>query len=911
MPWIDITRNLDTGNREKVVDLFEFKGVFYAIIKTYDAIPTDTSTVNTFDPGTYTVHEHLGADPPVVDIIWNVQPLAFPVFPTNRGYIPAGKAEDTTNGFIYLGNKDAGVVYVNSTAGLIDGNWDALAGPFGFDEFVDAQAGLRDITFYNNKLYAAHLGGVSAFNTTTKIWELAGLFTASPGSFGQATSLFGFQGELYVTVSYGDIGKVHKYNSSVTKPEDWILVGELPLTSLAPLQLAEYGDSLFLIAADPDKNVFDASQIDTTLTGQPRLFEGTHLSGVPTSIIKYRKDSKLWVTCAREEFSRRGYLKGDVNFDGKVDWDDVTVLTAHLFGGGNADFVASAAADVTFSDDLNIEDLTLLINYLTGTTPTLPGDSPVLIDTIGPNLITDLTLNRNPVSSVPLDAFNVESAFEVGFGNFTDPALAISRLIPYTINESTQSFIWDGQSGAQTENFDLMNTDTFLDPINIASSLLIGPITTRENIIYTITGDASVSYVRPARSDFSDAITSTVMRLRTGIVLQSHDRISGFVRGFSDLLLPWALTDISGLPANTPVNLALLNQHLSSSFNPIDFVGLPFFLDSDPDLYFRIDLFITNSSIGSGQPLIGIEPHAGVIVSGLPPPPTKYSHYRPSFRLDNFSGESSGVLPDVTYIVEARADIPGGFEDIHTIIPPSGPDEWFVKFERIVNGEGRVISTGGIPENFGGIVRSRLVTSGINFVAGESYEFNIVVKPRILGHTKDINLTINTPNTSAGSPIISYQSSLPVMRGGTRFWPIKHLFTVAEGLSAADLTNIPIFIEFAESHIFTGESALTSYEAIISDVNLVQKIDGSTVNSIHQYNGISWTSARSSMIDPILETDIPRTGLIDHFDLRSNEFQLYSHGGGRVWAWHYDGGLYSGSALGPRFDRRPQIVNIA
>ena len=49
---------------------------------------------------------------------------------------------------------------------------------------------------------------------------------------------------------------------------------------------------------------------------------------------------------------------------------------------------------------------------------------------------------------------------------------------------------------------------------------------------------------------------------------------------------------------------------------------------------------------------------------------------------------------------------------------------------------------------------------------------------------------------------------------------------------------------------------------------------------------------------------------IDTYDTQSEEYQLYSIGIGRVWAWHYQGGRYSGSLHGPAYDIRPQIVNI-
>ncbi len=58
-----------------------------------------------------------------------------------------------------------------------------------------------------------------------------------------------------------------------------------------------------------------------------------------------------------------GYKIGDVNMDGNVNIDDVTVLIDYLLS-GNADNIDANAADVDQSGNVSIDDVTILIDML-------------------------------------------------------------------------------------------------------------------------------------------------------------------------------------------------------------------------------------------------------------------------------------------------------------------------------------------------------------------------------------------------------------------------------------------------------------------------------------------------------------------------------------------------------------------
>ena len=58
-----------------------------------------------------------------------------------------------------------------------------------------------------------------------------------------------------------------------------------------------------------------------------------------------------------------GYKIGDVNMDGNVNIDDVTILIDYLLS-GNADNIDANAADVDQSGNVSIDDVTILIDML-------------------------------------------------------------------------------------------------------------------------------------------------------------------------------------------------------------------------------------------------------------------------------------------------------------------------------------------------------------------------------------------------------------------------------------------------------------------------------------------------------------------------------------------------------------------
>ena len=63
---------------------------------------------------------------------------------------------------------------------------------------------------------------------------------------------------------------------------------------------------------------------------------------------------------------------GDVSGDGNVNMDDVTLVLGHINGTTLTETTATAAADVNCDGNVNMDDITIMLQFINGTITQLP-----------------------------------------------------------------------------------------------------------------------------------------------------------------------------------------------------------------------------------------------------------------------------------------------------------------------------------------------------------------------------------------------------------------------------------------------------------------------------------------------------------------------------------------------------------
>jgi len=274
MTWLNISRNQSFGGSGDFVKFyFEFNDDMYAVIN-----PSGSSR--------YQVRKHIGAWASPTDI-WEETVTNLPEATT---YNITGAAENIEQGRIYLANNANGEVYTSTDLST----WVTLSAAF--DEFAGTEANIQRIAYFNNKIYVAHKGGVSSYNEDEDEWELEADFNEGFKGIGQCYDLHVLNNELYVTVVFGDFGAIYKSSADNTSTE-WTKVGELPSSAPTPKYLASRDNILYVGCDNLNQNIVSNSQVDTTLTGQPRFTDAIHLSGAPSSLLTYQYDNKVYATC--------------------------------------------------------------------------------------------------------------------------------------------------------------------------------------------------------------------------------------------------------------------------------------------------------------------------------------------------------------------------------------------------------------------------------------------------------------------------------------------------------------------------------------------------------------------------------------------------------------------------------------
>jgi len=291
MSWLNITRNVEDYN-EECIGWLAANNNLWAITASGSAAPSG-STVP--DAASVRLRKKLPADGSSQG--WNASYTGLPVA---TSYNITGFAADTEYDRLYIANNATGEVFYNITGDPQD-DWDKILSK-AYGTFQGVEGNIRDLKYYNKKVFLAHKGGVSAMDPLTRTWTLVGDFATGFDGIGQCNNFYVLNNELYVSVSFGDLGAVFKYNTD-TLSLKWDKFAELSATATEPEYIAARDNILFCTNADEGQNIFNGEGIDVTLTGQPRFTRSKHLKGVPSSMLTHSVDNFIYVTCWNANYS--------------------------------------------------------------------------------------------------------------------------------------------------------------------------------------------------------------------------------------------------------------------------------------------------------------------------------------------------------------------------------------------------------------------------------------------------------------------------------------------------------------------------------------------------------------------------------------------------------------------------------
>ena len=410
MPWLNIRQNL-TG---EVKRFFSFSGNLYAIV----------------DPGSST-YRIFKLDAARAGASWATDTLWLAVAP-NSEYNITGAVEDLSNNYMYVANAAHGEVYINRSKNFVNvANWETTTGPFA--GYIGTQAILRELVYYNRRVYLAHRGGVSYYNAEQDVdeWQLVANFTENPEGIGECSGMTVLEGVLYVIVSFDTLYAVYKYDAQ-QETLRWEKFAEYPRDivdsdySSKARYITSRNNVIFTTDYGIGLNVFNSRGIDTTLTDQPRFTQGTHLDGAPSSIITYNERSidYVFITCWDQDFSgQESSAFGDnliktievedvsvqqpgetwfTDFDPQVDTDGASVTSTP-----NGSFRFSKIVAVTELTNLNSFriDFHIKTNELT----LLPGETYTII--------WEQAAKGNATKLFGKDPINAGASVQIGFSN--------------------------------------------------------------------------------------------------------------------------------------------------------------------------------------------------------------------------------------------------------------------------------------------------------------------------------------------------------------------------------------------------------------------------------------------------------------------------------------------------------------
>lgn len=293
MAWFNISRKLSTTYGEYAIGWVQFNNNLWVIT---NDLYTNTGI---------RMRKASAAEGEPYDA-WGSSYLSLP---KSVNYDIQNSVEDLENNRLFIANSANGEIYFNDyteedlETDLKYTAWQTISNKT-YGEYTGEEAQIQQLVYYNKQIYIAHKGGVSVldYKNVNSTWRVVGDFTKGFDGVGECRGFYVLNNELYVSVAFGDLGAIYKYNMDVVTTE-WIKVAELPMSATNPQFITSWNNTLFVSNEGMNQNIFNNKGIDETLTGQPRLTQGKHLIGVPSDMILHTEDNSIYVTCWNKGYS--------------------------------------------------------------------------------------------------------------------------------------------------------------------------------------------------------------------------------------------------------------------------------------------------------------------------------------------------------------------------------------------------------------------------------------------------------------------------------------------------------------------------------------------------------------------------------------------------------------------------------
>ena len=905
MPWIDITRNIDTIP-SFVEDLFTFNGILWAVVRYGSGVLEDSYVEEEIpeDPAVYKIMKHLGADPPIIDTIWSGQ-YDFPPTRSNENrsasifYKPGGHAEDVNNGFIYLANKNTGEIYINSTPFEIDGNWNILSGPYGVIadlpagstlKLVGADAEISSLIFFQGKLYVGFKGGIATLNPADKEFSLVDIFSDNILGDGTAVSFIGHREGLYVAVSYPDAGYVYKYTKNVNNKDNREIYARLPEGVKDPLKLLFYNNKIMLITSDIEgKKIFntirgteivEGSTEGNTEGNTAKFIEGTSLEGVPSSALIYSKDNKIWITCTGVDEAVHKYWKaGDVNNDGVVDSVDAGALSTLTFP------MQWYAADFDNTDSITPEDITIFNSYISGEITQLPNDFSLSTVSYKENKIINIPLSSSALAFTTEDVEDINLAMHpckfLGASIYGVP-LSSGVIIP---SNSVIAPIEDPTPTRTLIEFPAQVHKTGAEYEDVRD---FGLMIFNGSLPFSALGKYTISFnietINPPEVISAGIHQSSTIQFKLGI---------------ADVNSPVSTKYLTGYNLPTPAIRVISNANstrISYTFDASNLTNLENFPDTiRPKLLINVTL-PGIYAVGDGS----FDPFSKK-------PPGEYQNYnfRPKIILTDIQikAEENIIYSYPEFIYKEYNSVPSmerNYISYNEELP--GDNNWFIKFPSIINSVGNLVRPENalIPNYFSGTLVRRIITNEFSLSTDSTtYKINYFYYITT-GNNRTYTVYAYFRNIITGN-IIDID----------RIANAANIGTVAKTCTVTNTSGgtYQLVIDLLED--ISGDTEKFSAAAFyISDINVVEEYTNDTLhNCIYQSVGTdanAWSNNINTVSNIIYPTGYQNAAmhtLTENYDIRSKEYQLYALGLGKIWVYHYDGSLYDETD-------RPQIISM-
>lgn len=832
MSWLNITRNIgDYG--EEAIGWFATNNDLWAITVSGSAAPSGS----TFPGGTAAARLRRKSPADGSSQGWHASYVGLPIADY---YHITGYAADTEYDRLYIANNATGEVFYNITGDPQD-DWDRILNKT-YGEFYGVAGNIRDLIYYNKQVYLAHKGGVSVMNPATRTWTLVGDFSTGFDGVGQCNNFTVFSNELYVSVSFGDLGAVFKYNTD-TFSLQWEKYAELATGATTPQYLSIRDTVLFCTNSDEGQNLFNSIGIDETLTGQPRFTRSKHLDGVPSSMLTHSADGYLYVACWNANFTSIS----DAHTDNLI--TDVRQLVPY-----------SAEAGETFIIDVEGKAL----NDYTTHSSRFGGD--LFRGThINPELTIAFSIQTNALSFFTNEVYTI--VWEYGY---QCSAVAMSprlgRLsatgsgplkVGFASNVGTGIDANSPKAQYINNNGDLFGVGT--NDVNVRRHTFTF---NADNLAETTNGEFRIEGV--VKATIKGALRFETWSMIANAMLRNFK----VYRGNAEL-------------ANSIFVDASYIVKEYSAVSPLEKGNHSIDEPSPPDQWFvkfpiTTEILIPGGSDDNRPPTVGTPPGGG---GGLDWPPTKPPFPPPPPSLPppddpppsppSPPGGEDQDNPDPPPPPPVQPDVPPPIP----IPPPPNPPNPDDNDED----EGDIVIPDDATEGYAVKLSRLLCTNRMNLVPDEIYKFHVIVN-RIKNPDEEYPLHIRiSPSKATIKP--AYDGVITATgTQSTIAWEFS-----TDGFTEEELTGIRFRIDLYEKELDYSAGA-TVY---VSDWNILGKIRELPVNTIYRYDGEFWERDITEVSNDggIIAADGYPNRLVESFEVNSDAVRLYCISSGDIYVW--------------------------